>query len=503
MLKILSMAPARAQRAVRILGTLVFVGALLTLPAPPAAAEAPTRSAPTSFADLAEKLSPAVVNIATTQTLQQSNDGLQLPEFPPGSPFEELFKDFLEKNGQGANSPPRKITSLGSGFVIDPSGIIVTNNHVIEGADVITVNFTDGRSLQAELVGKDDKVDIAVLRVKTDKPLPFVKFGDSDQARVGDWVLAIGNPFGLGGSVSAGIVSARNRDINAGPYDDFIQTDAAINRGNSGGPLFNMDGEVVGINTAIISPSGGSIGIGFSVPSDVAQPVVEQLIKFGETRRGWLGVQIQSVTDDMAEALGLDKPEGALVASVTDKGPAADAGIKTGDVVVKFDGHDVPDMHALPRLVASTEIGKTVSVDVVRDGKTKSFNVKIGKLKNEKEEASVKQPGESVVPGVDEKGASSLGLTLTALTDDLRERFQVPDDTHGVLVTAVDPKSGAAEKGVQPGDVIVEVGLEAVATPDDVIKKVKALEASGKKSILMLLSRQGNIEFVPIPVDTK
>ncbi len=498
MLNKLSTVGSPARGVVRLFAVLGF---MVTLAASAPSFAQDTRSAPVSFADLAEKLSPAVVNIATTQTLQQqSGDGLQMPEFPPGSPFEELFKDFLERNGQGSNGPPRKVTSLGSGFVIDPSGIIVTNNHVIEGADVITVNFTDGRSLQAELVGKDDKVDLAVLRVKSDQPLPFVKFGDSDKARVGDWVLAIGNPFGLGGSVSAGIVSARNRDINAGPYDDFIQTDAAINRGNSGGPLFNMNGEVVGINTAIISPSGGSIGIGFSVPSQVAQPVVEQLMQYGETRRGWLGVQIQSVTDDMAEALGLAKAQGALVASVTEKGPAASAGLKTGDVIVKFDGHEVADMRALPRLVAATEIGKTVDVEAVRDGKPKTYKVKIGKLESETQEASVVQPGQSVTPGAPEKGATSLGLTLTPLTAEIRDRFQIPAETRGVLVSAVDPKSPAAEKGVQPGDVVVEVGLEPVSTPEDVIKKVKALESSGKKSILLLLSRQGNIEFVPVPV---
>lgn len=500
MLKFLSKFGAPARGAALFAGGMIVAAGLAF--GVPASSVAQERSAPASFADLAERLSPAVVNISTTQTLPQSNDSLQMPEFPPGSPFEELFKDFLERNGQGSG-PPRKVNSLGSGFVIDPKGIIVTNNHVIEGAEVITVNFTDGRSLQAELVGKDDKVDLAVLRVKSDKPLPYVSFGDSDKARVGDWVLAIGNPFGLGGSVSAGIVSARNRDINAGPYDDFIQTDAAINRGNSGGPLFNMDGEVVGINTAIISPSGGSIGIGFSVPSQVAKPVVDQLIEFGETRRGWLGVRIQSVTDDMAEALGLDKPVGALVAGVTDKGPAGEAGLKTGDVITKFDGHDVPEMRTLPRLVASTQIGKTVDVDVIRDGKQKTFRVKVGKLESESEEASAVEPGESVTPNQAEKGIDTLGLTLTALTPDARSRYQIPTDTRGVLISAVDPKGPSADKGLQPGDVIVEVALEPVSSPEDVSKRVKAVKQSGKKSVLLLLSRQGNIEFVPIPLDGK
>lgn len=458
------------------------------------AAPAFARAAPDSFADLAERLSPAVVNISTTQTVRQSNDAMPMPQFPPGSPFEDLFRDFLEKNRE--QGTPRKVTSLGSGFVIDPSGVIVTNNHVIDQADEITVTFPDGKSLPAKLVGHDPKTDVAVLRVTPKAPLIAVKFGDSDAARVGDWVLAIGNPFGLGGSVTAGIVSARNRDINAGPYDDFIQTDAAINRGNSGGPLFNMNGEVIGVNTAIISPSGGSIGIGFAVPSKVVQPVAEQLMRFGETRRGWLGVRIQTVTDDMAEALTLGKARGALVAGVSENGPAAKVGIKPGDVIVTFDGKDVPDMKALPRMVADTGIGKTVDVGVVRDGKPKTYRVTVGRLEDaEKTEvaSAQKQTSPKSQPA---KGRQSLGLTLTGITPEVRQRYNIPSSVGGVLITAVDPKSSAADKGIRPGDIIVEVAQEKVLKPEDVIAKVQQIGAG--KSVLLLINRGGELSFVAV-----
>jgi serine protease Do len=474
----------------RFAAGLVLMGALVF-----AALPAEARPAPDSFADLAEHLSPAVVNISTTQTVSRGAEDMPLPQFPPGSPFEDLFRDFMDKNQGGA---PRKVTSLGSGFVIDPSGIIVTNNHVVDGADDITVTFPDGKSLPAKLIGHDPKADVAVLRVTPKAPLAAVKFGDSDTARVGDWVVAIGNPFGLGGSVTAGIVSARNRDINAGPYDDFIQTDAAINRGNSGGPLFNMNGEVIGINTAIISPSGGSIGIGFAVPSKMVQPVVEQLLKFGETRRGWLGVRIQTVTDDMAEALGLGKARGALVAGVTEDGPAAKVGIKPGDVVVSLDGKDVADMKALPRMVADTPIGKTVDVTVIRDGKPMVFKVPVGRLedaeKSEEAAANSKKP-----PAAKEQAAKakqSLGLTLTALTPDIRQRYSIPSSVTGVLVTAVDGKSSAAEKGIRPGDIIVEVAQEKVTKPEEVIAKVQQIGPN--KSVLLLVNRGGELSFVAV-----
>ncbi|MFA5120594.1 DegQ family serine endoprotease [Zavarzinia sp.] len=486
----------------------VLLVGLLLLAVMMGAQAAHARGAPDSFADLAEKLSPAVVNISTTQIVSGSGgeDGgdeegqVPMPQFPPGSPFEELFKDFLERQGQGQGKPePRKVQSLGSGFVIDPSGVIVTNNHVIQDAEEITVTLADGTKLPAELRGHDPKTDVAVLIVKPSKPLPFVNFGDSDKARVGDWVLAIGNPFGLGGSVSAGIISARNRDINAGPYDDFIQTDAAINRGNSGGPLFDMDGNVIGINTAIYSPSGGSVGIGFSIPSALAQQVVAQLREFGETRRGWLGVRIQSVSDEIAESLNLDKARGALVAGVDDKGPAAVAGIVAGDVILTFDGKPVPDMRTLPRIVAETKIGNTVPVVVWHDGKEKTVQVKVGQL----DETAIADASGSGHKGgaAPTKTQVVLGLTLSPLTDELRGKNNVPDDVKGVVVTDVAESSAAAEKGIRPGDVIVEVAQAKVETPAQIAEKVKAEKDAGHKSVLFLVSRAGDLRFVALRVD--
>src|SRR5215831_5681940 len=365
--------------------------ALLVLPlAAVIAWPANARPAPDSFADLADKLLPSVVNISTTQTLKSGQSGRgrehagpEIPQFPPGSPFEEFFRDFFDRGTPKGGRPeaqPRKATSLGSGFIVDPAGYDVTNNHVIADADEITVRLHDDTELKAELIGRDTKTDIALLKVKTDKPLAAVTWGDSEAARVGDWVLAIGNPFGLGGTVTAGILSARQRDINSGPYDDFLQTDASINRGNSGGPMFNMDGQVIGINTAIYSPSGGSIGIGFAIPATLAQNVVAQLKQFGHPRRGWLGVRIQSVTPELAEGLKMPKPMGALIAAVTDGGPADKAGIRQGDVVIKFDNKDIREMRHLPRIVAETPFDTQVPVVVLRQGKEMTFQVKIGEL---------------------------------------------------------------------------------------------------------------------------
>lgn len=325
------------------------------------------RTAPETFADLAEQLLPSVVNISTTQTVE-GNAGIELPTLPPGSPFEEFFKEFLDKNQPRAQK--RKATSLGSGFIVDDKGHVVTNNHVIQDADEITIILQDETRLPATIVGRDSKTDMAVLKVDPGKAkLPAVKFGDSDAIRVGDWVIAIGNPFGFGGTVTSGIISARGRDINAGPYDDFLQTDAPINRGNSGGPIFDLAGEVIGIATAIFSPSGGSIGIGFAIPANSARPVIQQLIEHGEVKRGWLGVRIQSVNEEIAEALGLKEPVGALVAGVIPGGPAEKAKIKDGDVILEFDGKPITQMRRLPRLVADTEVGKVVPLKVWRDGK--------------------------------------------------------------------------------------------------------------------------------------
>lgn len=443
------------------------------------------RSTPDSFADLAERLSPAVVNISTSQTVTTEMDqDVPMPEFPPGSPFEEFFKDFFENR---MNRGPQKVRSLGSGFIIDSKGVVVTNNHVIDGADEITVKLTDGTEYEAELVGTDDKTDVAVLKIKDDVDLPSVPFGDSDSMRVGDWVVAIGNPFGLGGTVTAGIVSARNRDINAGPYDDFIQTDASINRGNSGGPLFNLAGEVVGVNTAIFSPTGGSVGIGFAIPSEIVQSVVKQLLEYGETRRGWLGVHIQSVTPDIAESIGMDEARGALVATVDETGPAFKAGIVNGDVIVKFNNRDVPKMRDLPRIVADTEIGATVPVEVFRKGKLKTFEVKIQQL-DEKHVAETDEPASG------DGAQTKLGLTLSVITTPLRAQYSIPEDVEGVLITDIDFDSDAAEK-LARGDVIVEVGQEPVSTPDDVIRKVDELTKDSAKPILLLINRGGQLNF--------
>ena len=350
---------------------------------------------------------------------------------PPGAPFDDLFEEFFKRRqGQGMPEMPRqrKSSSLGSGFVIDPSGIVITNNHVIADANEVTVIFNDGQKLKAEVLGKDQKVDVAVLRVKPEKPLKAVKFGDSDKARVGDWVLAVGNPFGLGGSVTAGIVSARNRNIDSGPYDNYIQTDASINKGNSGGPLFNMDGEVIGINTAILSPSGGSVGIGFATPANTVQPVIEQLQQFGETRRGWLGVRIQNVDDAIAETLNLGAARGALVAGVDDKGPSKPAGIKAGDVIVKFDGKPIKESRDLPKLVAATPVGKDVDIVILRGGKEETKKVKLGRLEDGEKVAS-REDGKEKAEPTSPASQSAMGLELSRLTDELRTRY--PDQGHG------------------------------------------------------------------------
>ena len=443
------------------------------------------RAGPESFADLAERLSPSVVNISTAQNVDTGNSD---------SPIDDLFR---ELNPRGRGEAPRRVQSLGSGFVISADGLVVTNNHVIEDADEITVNFPDGLSLTASVIGSDPQTDIAVLKIEHDAPLPFVNFGDSDASRVGDWVIAIGNPLGFAGSVSAGIISARNRDINAGRYDDFIQTDAAINRGNSGGPLFNMDGEVIGVNTAIVSPTGGSIGIGFSVPSNLASNVVDQLQNFGVTRRGWLGVRIQTVNDELAEALGLEKAMGALVAEVTAGGPAEQAGVEAGDVIIKFDGKDVEEMRDLPRMVADTEVEKAVRVVVFRKGKTQTLKVTIGLLD---EGTSEKQEDEPEAPTENTVALEVFGITLRPLSSAARAEFGIADDINGVLISDVDADGTAAEKGVRPGDVIVEVGQEPVASPAEVEGKIADAQSAKRKSVLFLIQSEGDLRFVPLPV---
>jgi serine protease Do len=453
-------------------------------------ATAHARSAPESFADLAEKLLPSVVNISTTQVIE-GREGPTMPQLPPGSPFEDFFKEFFDRNQPQQRS--RRATSLGSGFIISEDGYVVTNNHVIADADEISVILHDDTRLKATLIGRDSKTDLAVLKVETGAKLPAVKFGNSRKSRVGDWVVAIGNPFGLGGTVTAGIISARGRDINAGPYDDFIQTDASINRGNSGGPMFNMDGEVIGINTAIFSPSGGSVGIGFAIPSAGAEPVIAQLIKSGTVKRGWLGVHIQAVTEEIAETLGLDEAEGALVASVIDDSPAAQGGIKPGDVIRKFDGKSVKEMRSLPRIVAETEVGKPVRVDIWREGKAETLKVAVGELKEDEQQMASATAGPAGELEIDE-----LGMKLASINDKTRERFKLKDDAKGVVVTEVDPAGPAATKEIRPGDVIIEVSQEEIASPDDVRRKISDAAKAGRKSVLLHLEGQNGLRFVAV-----
>src|SRR5438128_11182674 len=428
---------------------------------------------PDAIAEVAETVIDAVVNSSTSQTID-SKVG-PMPQLPPGSPFEEFFDEFFKnRRGQGDNPSrehtPRRVNSLGSGFILDASGIVVTNNHVISDADEINVILNDGTKLKAEIIGRDQKTDIALLRVKPDKPLKSVKFGDSDKLRLGEWVIAIGNPFSLGGSVTAGIVSARNRDISQGPYDNYIQTDASINRGNSGGPLFNLEGEVVGVNTLIISPTGGSIGLGFAVPSKTVAGVVNQLRQFGELRRGWLGVRIQQVTDEIAESLSIKPARGALIAGVEDKGPAKPAGIEPGDVVVRFDGKDIKEPKDLSRVVADTAVGKEVDVVIIRKGQEETKKVTLGRLQDpDKVQAAVKTDEPPPEKTVTQK---ALGLDLAALSKDLRTRYKIKDSVKGVVVTNVDANSDAAEKRLSAGDVIVEVAQEAVSSGADIQKRV-------------------------------
>jgi serine protease Do len=496
-----SLHPMRLWRGAVMAGTAL----LLVLPAGLPAAAHP---APDGFADLAQKLLPSVVNISTTQTIKpeghSEHSAPGRPQFPPGSPFEEFFKDFFDHNGEQGERPElrqRKATSLGSGFVIDPAGYIVTNNHVIADADQITVILHDNTNLKAEVVGRDTKTDIAVLRVKSDKPLVAAAWGDSDKARVGDWVLAIGNPFGLGGSVTAGILSARQRDINSGPYDDFLQTDAAINRGNSGGPMFNMDGQVIGINTAIYSPSGGSIGIGFAIPSDLAKEVVSELLSEPDhtVHRGWLGVRIQAVTDEIAESLGLDKAHGALVASVNEKGPAQLGGIQPGDVILTFDGKPVTDMRHLPSLVAETRVGKSVAVTVWRKRQKKTLQVALGKLDETEKVAAAETPKKR--PSTQDSGAvTTLGLTLANITPALKEKFSLSNDK-GAIVIAVGKDSAAAEKGLQPGDVIMEASQEEIKSAGQVVGKIDDAKKAGRKSILLLVEHKGDLRFIALRLD--
>ncbi|MCH9764902.1 MAG: Do family serine endopeptidase [Alphaproteobacteria bacterium] len=463
-----------------------------------ASSELAAAPGPETVAPIAEKLFPAVVNISSTQ-LARGPSGIPLPKVPKGSPFEDLLEDFFNRRG---NSPlDRKVSSLGSGFVIDgKEGLIVTNNHVIDSADEIWVTFPDGKKLKVvEIVGRDQKTDLALLKVNSRKPLPSVAFGPSTHLKVGDWVMAIGNPFGLGGSLTLGIISAKQRDINAGPYDEFLQTDAAINKGNSGGPLFDMNGKVIGVNTAIISPSGGSIGIGFATPSDIVIEIISQLRQFGSAQRGWLGVKIQTITDDIAESLGVPENMGALVAGVTEASPAEKSGLKTGDVILGFAGQKVSTMRGLPRLVAKAKIGQPVDLEILRQGKKKTLSIVVGRL----------DEGDDTI-GLPEKPAKTnnaspktlLGMALTPLTSDLRTKMGLSQEVKGLVVTSVEATSVAAEKNIQVGDVISEVQQDAISTPDAAVAVVDRIKKSGAKSVLILVENpKGDTRFVALPLD--
>lgn len=477
---------------------------------------------PASVADLAESLLDTVVNISTSQTIKEEEDDegpVQVPQVPEGSPFQEFFEEFYNEDGS-ASGESRKVQSLGSGFVIDAaSGIIVTNNHVISDADEIEVNFVDGSKLKATLIGKDIKTDLALLKVDPKgHPLKQVEFGDSEKARIGDWVLAIGNPFGLGGTVTAGIISARKRDINSGPYDDFIQTDAAINRGNSGGPLFDMDGKVIGINTAIYSPSGGSIGIGFAIPAEMAVSVIEQLKEFGEVRRGWLGVRIQPVTEDMAQAFDLKEAKGAMIAGLIENSGVDNNALEAGDVVIRFDGKAIDKARDLPRLVAESPVGAEIEITVIRKGVEKTVKVTLGRLVDDESNATATD--EHSVPEFDEgdedqeqntapdteqnvQGTETLlGMRMAAVDDDLRAEFGIADDVEGVAVVYVLPGSPADEKRIESGDVIVDIDQTIVKSSEDVKKRIDSLRREGRKNaLLMLASRSGELRFVTIGID--
>lgn len=464
----------------------------------------PALNAPQSFANLAEKLLPSVVNISSTQKMDQAAEDMpEMPEFPPGSPFEEFFKEFQNRrDGMGEQGmPAMPSASLGSGFIIDAEkGLIVTNNHVIRDADEVRVTLHDDTTLDAKILGKDDKTDLALLQVVAgNHKLVAVPFGNSDDMRVGDWIIAIGNPFGLGGTVTSGIISARARDINSGPYDDFIQTDASINRGNSGGPMFNLKGEVIGINTAIFSPTGGSVGIGFAIPSNLAKPIVDQLVRFGKTKRGWLGIRIQTVTQEIADSLGLKETGGALVASITPKGPADTAQLQPGDVLLEFNGQKLSGMRQLPRLVAETPIGTDAKVVYWRNGKTHTTSVKVGELEQAEETGMIESgaTGEKAVAGTD---ISDIGMTVATLSDALRSTYEIPETAKGVVVTGIKNGSTAAEQGLMIGDVIAEINQQQVEDAAQAKDLIDTAKKSGKSSVLLLVDHQGrgDVRFVAL-----
>ena len=452
---------------------------------------------PASFADLAKRLLPSVVNVSSkmgAKPIMTSEGEVPIP-LPPGDPLEGPLKEFFKQNPQAI---PKKSLSLGSGFIIDPSGYILTNNHVITGSDDVEITVSDGRILKANIVGVDKKTDLAVLKVDSKTPLPAIKWGNSAALEIGDWTLVIGNPFGLGGTVTAGIISAKARDINAGPYDDFIQTDASINRGNSGGPMFNMNGEVIGISTAIFSPNGGSIGLGFAVPSNMAMLVADQLQKFGRTKRGWLGVQIQPVTKDLADVMGISESTGALVSFVTPGSPAATAGIMPGDLILSFNGHEVNSSRKLPRLVAEGTVNKEVEITFQRKSQKKICKAKLGELESiESTENAPKQ-----TPAKDQKDSNViLGLSVAPLTPQVRTSFNIDKDLDGILVAKILIKERSGDIGLRPGDVIVAADDAVIKTIEDFSKRINEARSKAKKAVLLRIYRQGEFTFIALPLD--
>lgn len=478
---------------------------MVTPSASPALSPAKT-GGPASFADLAEKLLPSVVNISTLQVVNVGNSVPMMSPFGEDSPFEQ-FRDLFENQQRNGQPPARKqrATSLGSGFVIDSAkGYIVTNHHVIKDAEKITVILHDDTHVDATLIGSDEKTDIALLKIDTKgRKLVAVPWGDSDTMRVGDWVLAIGNPYGLGGTITQGIISARARDIHSGPYDDYIQTDAAINRGNSGGPMFNLSGQVIGINTAIFSTTGGSMGIGFAVPSSIAKSVVNQLVEYGRTKRGWLGVKIQEVTPGIAESLkSFGEARGALVAGVSEESPATKAGVKTGDIILRFDGKDIKEMRELPRLVADTKVGHAAKVTLWRDGKTLDVTLTVGELELAEEKGLVGgAPSGEEDSTATEGETEAYGLNVAPITGAIRKDFNLSADTKGLIITDINPESPAIDLNLQVGDVILEADQQKVSTPEAFKAIAEAVKESGRKSLFLLVERQGEMTFVALPLE--
>lgn len=454
-------------------------------------------SLPASFSQMVKDKLPAVVNVSTTQTASDEETPFgplpEMPDLPPDSPFRDFFERFF---GEGMPRPPGPLQALGSGFIIDPEGYVVTNNHVVAEADEISVILQDDTELEARLVGRDPRTDLALLKVESEEPLPALEWGDSDTTEVGDWVLAVGNPFGLGGTVTAGIISARARNIEAGPYDDFLQTDASINRGNSGGPLFAMDGTVIGVATAIFSPTGGNIGIGFAIPSADAQPIIDELRRTGTVQRGWLGVTIQPVTPEAAEALGLQQPRGALVSNVADGSPAAEAGVQVGDVILRFSGREISDVRSLSRAVAETPIGQATETVIWRDGEEVTLSPEIALL----QEPEAEVPGAEAQPP---QPTGPLGLALAPMSPEARAQFGIDEEATGVVVADVAPGSVAEQSGLEPGDVITQVGREKVTEPADITTAIDEARRQNRESILILREREDVSLFVTVPLDAR